>query len=71
MIDPEPPEVGTFSLNKPWILDPSLSMRDRWGSMIFPRQDGKVDEVVKIDRVAVNLAIIGLKIFGLSTSPLR
>ena len=31
--------------------------------MIFPRQDGKVDEVVKIDRVAVNLAIIGLKIF--------
>ena len=46
-------------------------MRDRWGSMIFPRQDGKVDEVVKIDRVAVNLAIIGLKIFGLSSSPLR
>ena len=68
---PEPPEVGNFSLNKPWILDLSLSMRRQMGVLDFSSSGGKVDEVVKIDRVAVNLAIFGLKIFGLSASPLR
>ena len=41
------------------------------GVLDFSSSGGKVEEVVKIDRVAVNLAIIGLKIFGLSSSPLR
>ena len=70
MIDPEPPEVGIFSLNKPWILDSSL-LRRQVGVLDFSSSGGKADEVVKIYRVAVNLAIIGLKIFGLSASPLR
>ena len=60
-----------FPLNKPWILDPSLSMKRQMGVFDFSSSGGKVDEVVKIDRVAVNLAIFGLKIFGLSASPLR
>ena len=71
MIDPEPPEVGIFSLNKPWILDPSLSMRRQMGVLDFSSSGGKVDEVVKIDRVAVNLAIIGLKIFWVVRVSLR
>ena len=62
--DPEPPEVGTF----PWGLDPSLSMRDRWESLKFPRQDGKDGEVGKIDWVTVDLAINGLKIKWLPAS---
>ena len=36
--------------------------------MIFPRQDGKVDEVVKIDRVAVVLAILGIKFWVVRVS---
>ena len=71
MIDPEPPEVGIFSLNKPWILDSSLFMRRQMGVLDFSSSGGKDDKVVKIDWVAVNLAINGLKIFGLSSSPLR
>ena len=71
MIDPEPPEFGIFSLNKHWILDSNLFMRRQMGVLDFSSSGGKVEEVVKIDRVAVNLAIIGLKIFGLSSSPLR
>ena len=40
-------------------------MRDRWESLKFPRQDGEDGEVGKIDRVAVDLAINGLKIIWL------
>ena len=47
VIDPEPPEVGSFSLNKPWILDPSLSMRRQMGVLDFPRQAGKLMRLSK------------------------
>ena len=70
VIDPEPPEVGTSSLKRPWILDPSLSMRDRCESMKFPHQDGKDGTVGKIDQVPVNFAINGLKITWLSAPPM-
>ena len=68
--DPEPPEVGTYPLENPWGLDPRLSMRDRWESLKFPRQDGEDGEVGKIDRVAVDLAINGLKIVWLFAPPM-
>ena len=68
--DPDPPDLGIFPLLRPWPMDPDLSMRERWESLKFPHQDGKGGTVYKVDRVAVDLAINGLKIRWLSAPPM-
>ena len=45
-------------------------MRERWESLRFPHPDGKGGTVYKVDRVAVDLAINGLKIKWWSAPPM-
>ena len=68
--EPGPPDLGNFPPLRPWPMPQGLNMRERWESLRFPHPDGKGGTVYKVDRVAVDLAINGLKIKWLSAPPM-
>ena len=68
--EPGPPGITNFPLVRPWTLSKDLSLKERWESLRFPHSDGKGGTLYKMDQVAVDLAINGLKIIWLKPPPM-
>merc|ERR1711867_300612 len=65
--DPEPVALPCI---RPWPMDKRLSMQERWESLTFPRMNGWGGTDYSPDRVAVDIAINGLKLKMLSSPPM-